>query len=93
MTEILPLAPVSAQTAPLGPGAAPQRPLDQAAKQMEAVFLRQMIAAMRQASLGDELFGSSATQQFRDMADARVADAMAGRFGIGAMLSRQLESK
>ena len=60
------------------------------AKQFEAIFLRQMIGAMRGASLGDDLFGSDAAKQFRDMADGRLADAMAGRFGIAALLEKQL---
>ena len=61
-----------------------------AAHQFEAIFLRQMIAAMRSATLGDELFGSEAANQFRDMADARLADSMAGKFGIAALLEKQL---
>ena len=60
------------------------------AKQFEAVFLRQMIAAMRGPSLGDDLFGSNAGNQFRDMSDARLADAMAGKFGIAAMIEKQI---
>ena len=62
-----------------------------AAQAFEAVFLRQMIGSMRQASLGDELFGSNATEQFRDMSDAKLADSMAekGSFGIAEMLLKQ----
>ena len=62
-----------------------------AAQAFEAVFLRQMIGSMRQASLGDELFGSNATEQFRDMSDAKLADSMAekGSFGIAEMLLGQ----
>jgi peptidoglycan hydrolase FlgJ len=63
--------------------------LKAAAKQFEAIFLRQMIAAMRAPSLGDELFGSDAANQFRDMSDARLADSMAGKFGIAQMLEKQ----
>ena len=64
--------------------------LGKVAKQFEAVFLRQMIAAMRGPSLGDDLFGSDAGNQFRDMSDARLADAMAGKFGIAAMIEKQI---
>lgn len=65
--------------------------LAKVAKQFEAVFLRQMIGSMRQAGLADDLFGSSASDQFRDMADARLADDMAGKgFGIAELLTRQL---
>lgn len=67
--------------------------LEKAAKAFEAIFMRQMIGAMRSASLGDGIADSSATEQFRDMADARVADSMAETghgFGIAALLIRQL---
>ena len=60
------------------------------AKQFEAIFLRQMIASMRSPSLGDDLFGSDASNQFRDMSDARLADSMAGQFGIARLLEKQL---
>jgi flagellar protein FlgJ len=61
------------------------------ARQFEAVFLRQMISSMRTASLGDGLLDSSASDQFRDMSDARTADAMAekGALGIADMLLKQ----
>jgi peptidoglycan hydrolase FlgJ len=60
------------------------------ARQFEAIFLRQMIASMRAPSLGDDIFGSDASNQFRDMADARLADSMAGQFGIATLLEKQL---
>ena len=49
-----------------------------------------MIAAMRAPSLGESLFGSDAGNQFRDMSDARIADSMAGRFGIAALVEKQI---
>ncbi len=66
-----------------------------AAQAFEAVFMRQMIGSMRQAGLGDDLFGSSATDQFRDMQDSRLADQMAadGGFGIAQMLIKQFEKQ
>jgi peptidoglycan hydrolase FlgJ len=65
-----------------------------AAEAFEAVFLRQVIGSMRQAKLGDDLFGSAATDQFRDMADARLADNMAdqGSFGIADLLLQQFRA-
>lgn len=63
-----------------------------AAKAFEAVFLRQVIGSMRQASLGEDLFGSSSAEQFREMSDAKLADQMAengGGFGIAQMLLKQ----
>lgn len=67
--------------------------LAKAAQAFEAVFVRQMIGSMRQASLGEDLFGSSATDQFRDMQDSRLADQMAadGGFGIARMLMQQFD--
>ena len=69
--------------------------LEKAARAFEAIFLRQMIGAMRGASLSEGLFDSSATEQFRDMADARTADQMAqnSNFGIADLLIRQFAPK
>ena len=69
--------------------------LRQAAQAFEAVFLRQMIGSMRQARLGEDLLGSQAADQFRDMADARLADTMAEResFGIAEMLLNQFQRR
>ncbi|QUT08425.1 rod-binding protein [Sphingobium phenoxybenzoativorans] len=77
-------------------GAKAREDLQKAAKAFEAVFMRQMIGAMRSASLDEGLGDSSATQQFRDMADARTADAMAENghgFGIASLLIKQLEGR
>ena len=65
--------------------------LKQAAQAFEAIFLRQMISSMRSASLGDGIFDNSASEQFRDMADSRVADHMSklGSFGIADLLMKQ----
>jgi flagellar protein FlgJ len=68
-----------------------QGKLKKAAEAFEAVLLRQMLGSMRSASLGDGVFDSSATEQFRDMADAKTADSMAhkGVFGIADLLMKQ----
>ncbi|MFN4356956.1 rod-binding protein [Sphingopyxis alaskensis] len=65
--------------------------LRKAAEAFEAVILRQLMASMRQAKLGDDIFGSSATDNFREMADARTADSLAAmrQFGIADMVERQ----
>ena len=67
--------------------------LRQAAQAFEAVFVRQLLGSMRSAKLADDMFGSQATDQFRDMADARLADTMSqqGTFGIAEMLVAQFE--
>lgn len=79
----------------LTPQAQTKADLEQAAKQFEAIFMRQMISAMRSASLDEGLGDSSATLQFRDMADAKVADSMAERGGLGVaqVLVQQLGAK
>jgi peptidoglycan hydrolase FlgJ len=68
--------------------------LKAAAQRFEAVFLREMIATMRKGKLSEDIFGSSATDNFREMADANTADAMAkrGAFGIAALVERQLSA-
>jgi flagellar protein FlgJ len=83
---------------PVGPAAARgavDPALKKVAEQFEAIFLRQMIGTMRQAKLADDIFGSSATDQFRELADARTADSLAslGQFGIAKMIERQLGGK
>ena len=69
--------------------------LRKAAEAFESVILRQMLASMRKARLSDEMFGSSATDNFREMADARLADNMAGlrQFGIADLVETQLAQK
>jgi peptidoglycan hydrolase FlgJ len=79
------------------PGASPadsrQNQLRTAAQAFEAVFLRQLIGSMRSAKLADDPFGSQASEQFRDMSDARLADQMShqGSFGIAQMLLNQFQ--
>ena len=67
--------------------------LVKAAQAFEAVFVRQMIGSMRQASLSEDLFGSSGGEQFREMQDAKLADQMVsdGGFGVAEMLIRQFD--
>lgn len=62
------------------------------AESFEAIILRQLLGSMRKAKLSEDMFGSSATDNFREMADARTADSMAGmrQFGIADMVEQQL---
>jgi peptidoglycan hydrolase FlgJ len=80
----------SPTTAPLAKG-----DLRSAAQKFEAVFLRELIGSMRKAKLADDVFGSSATNSFRELADARTADTMAalGQFGIASLIERQFASR
>ncbi len=77
---------------PAAAATTPDPELRKAAEAFEAVILRQLIGSMRQAKLADEMFGSNATGQFREMADARTADSMAAmrQFGIADLVERQL---
>jgi peptidoglycan hydrolase FlgJ len=53
------------------------------------------MASMRAAKLGDDIFGSGTTDNFREMADAKLADNMASlrAFGIADLVERQLAPK
>jgi peptidoglycan hydrolase FlgJ len=75
------------------PAATAKPELSAAAQKFEALFLRQLIGSMRQAKLAEDIFGSSASDSFREMADARVADSMASlkQFGIAHLLEKQFE--
>ena len=89
-TPISSLAASAPASAPGGDSAA----LRKAAEAFEAVILRQMLASMRQTKLGDDIFGSSATDTFREMGDARLADSIAAmrQFGIADMVERQFSA-
>lgn len=67
--------------------------LRKAAIAFEAVILRQLIGELRKGGLGNDIFGSSANSTYRELADARTADALArrGAIGIAAMIERQLQ--
>lgn len=69
--------------------------LRKAAEAFEAVILRQLLSTMRQAKLGDDIFGSSATDNFREMADAKTADSIAAmrQFGIADMVEAQFRAR
>jgi flagellar protein FlgJ len=86
-------APITTGTAATAaPAASPEMAkLKKAAHAFEAVFIRQMIGSMRQASPGDGIFDSEATKQFQDMSDAKTADNMAdkGALGIADLLIKQ----
>jgi len=70
--------------------------LKAAAKQFEAIFTRQMLKSMRDSKLAeDDLFGSDATDQFREMQDSNFADQMAGKvsLGIADLLVKQFQAR
>ena len=67
--------------------------LAQAAKQFEAIFVRQMLASARKANFGgDSIFGGQEMDNFRQMQDERFADIAAerGSFGLAKMIEARL---
>ena len=87
--------PVSA-SAPAAPLVVGERvKLAAAAKQFEAIFIRQMLSAARQTDFGGGLFDSEALGTFRQMQDERFADiaSQTGAFGIAKQIEAQLASQ
>lgn len=86
------IAPLSSPAAAPAPASANPE-LRKAAVAFEALLLRQLIGTMRKGSLGEDIFGSSASATYREMADARTADALAerGAFGMAVLIERQLQ--
>lgn len=82
-------------------GGAPAAPTGERAKlaavarQFEAIFVRQMLAAARATRFGDDVTGSGATDQFRQMQDENFATIASerGTFGLGATIERQLAGR
>ncbi len=63
------------------------------AEQFEAIFLRQMLSAAREADFGGEdLFGGQGEETFREMRDARFAELASntGVLGLAASIEAQL---
>ncbi len=73
--------------------------LAQAARQFEAIFVRQVLAEARKSHFGGDLFGEgnpdSALGTFRKMQDERVADLAVerGAFGLAKMIETQLAAQ
>jgi peptidoglycan hydrolase FlgJ len=92
MTDPIGTTPAPSTVAP----AAKPPSLRTAARQFEAIFIRQMLAAARATKLGGEgLFDSQATDQFRQMQDENFAQIAAdcGMLGLGATIERQLSAR
>jgi flagellar protein FlgJ len=90
---------VASTTAPASAGAASAKPQGQraqlaaAAKQFEAIFVRQMLASARKTDFGgSSLFDSEALGTFRQMQDERFADIASerGAFGMAKMIEARL---
>ena len=77
-------------TAPANPQRAK---LAEAAKQFEAIFVRQMLATARKADFGGgDVLGGREMDTFRQMQDDRFADiaAQRGSFGLAKMIEARL---
>ena len=78
------------------PPPSPERAaLRQAARQFEAIFVRQMLAAARATRLADGVGDSAATEQFRGLQDEHFAQIAAdrGMLGLGDAIERQLSAR
>lgn len=66
-----------------------------AAKQFEAIFVRQMLAAARKTHFGGDALDSQGMDTFRTMQDANFADLAAntGAFGIARQIEAALQSQ
>ena len=66
-----------------------------AAKQFEAIFVRQMLAAARKTHFDDGTLGGQGMDTFRTMQDEHFADLAAdtGAFGLAKMIERQLTAQ
>ncbi len=85
----LDVTPISAAPAP---PAQDRAKLSAAAKQFEAIFVRQMLAAARKTQFGGDALGGQGMDTFRQMQDDRFADVAAerGSFGLAKMIEAQL---
>jgi flagellar protein FlgJ len=74
--------------------AAAQSPqaLRETARQFESLFTSMMLKSMREASMGNELFGSEQQDFYQEMFDTQLASQLAGGKGLGLadVLVRQL---
>ncbi len=81
------LAALRAQTS-----ADPKAAIQQAAKQFEALFMRELLKSMRQASPASGLMENQATQLGTEMLDGQWADQAGGGPGsLSALIAKQLE--
>jgi peptidoglycan hydrolase FlgJ len=57
--------------------------LKKVASQFEALFMNMMLKSMREASLGDDVFGSDSGNFYRDMYDQQLSMSLAKNQGMG----------
>lgn len=87
------IAPVSAGPPAIPAAGSEREQLAAAARQFEAILVRQMLAAARSTDFGgDDLFGGDGEQTFREMRDAEFARlaSESGALGLAARIEAQL---
>ena len=74
-------------------GIADPENLDEVSRQFEAIFIHQMLKAMRKTVIRSELLGSFAGEQYESMMDEEFAKEVSKHQGIGLseVIYRQLE--
>ena len=89
------MSPLAAPALAAPPVTGERAKLAAAAKQFEAIFIRQMLSAARQTDFGGGLFDSEALGTFRQMQDERFAEIAShtGAFGIAKQIEAQLASQ
>ena len=89
------MSPLAAPALAASPVTGDRAKLATAAKQFEAIFIRQMLSAARQTDFGGGLFDSEALGTFRQMQDERFAEitSQTGAFGIAKQIEAQLASQ
>lgn len=87
-----PLSGVAATPSGVPTSATTREQLGAAAKQFEAIFVRQMLSASRKADFGDSLFGGQGMDTFRQMQDEKFADiaSQTGALGMAKMIEAHL---
>lgn len=77
------------------PATSPQARLHTAAQGFEAMMLRQMLAAARNANPGGGLFDSDEAKQVAQMRDEALADTLSrtGQLGVARLIERQVASQ
>jgi flagellar protein FlgJ len=70
----------------------PDKALEAAAKQFEAVFMNMMLKSMREATPQDGMFDNEQTKMFTSMLDQQLSQSLGGKRGIGLadMMVKQL---
>ena len=73
----------------------PNAALEEVAAQFESIFLQQMLKAMRDATVKNDLFDSSQMDTYQSMADQQLAVNLAenGGIGLARMMVEQMQSK